>query len=182
MGHKHNLVYFKHLWWFLFIKRLFFQVFSLMGRFADKNTLFSLDFEQRNEFYKKKKYVTFNLLYLWAKYEHIWLDFTVKAVIFSTYYSRHILWPMQQTLKFTVWTIKSSQMCSYFAHRMNETYSFSCKFFFFFFQIKRKKCIFVSKTSHQRKHLKKRANLGQSSFHHKYDEKRCDGNPISTKR
>ena len=32
---------------------------------------------------KETEYVSLLLLYLWAKYEPIWLDFTVKTLIFS---------------------------------------------------------------------------------------------------
>ena len=39
--------------------------------FADKNTHYSFDFEQQHKFHKRKEYVTFTLLYMWAKYEHI---------------------------------------------------------------------------------------------------------------
>ena len=65
------------------------KVFLDSGRWDEWQTfenLFSLDFEKVNWFYnKKKEYASFILLYLWAKYEPIWLNFTGKTVIFSAY-------------------------------------------------------------------------------------------------
>ena len=46
--------------------------------------------QQKNNFTGKKKYGTFILLYLWAKYEPVWLNFTLKIVSFSAYFLRHI--------------------------------------------------------------------------------------------
>ena len=42
--------------------------------------------------FTRKKYVTFIILYLWDKYEPMWLDFTVQTVIGSAYYLRRSLW------------------------------------------------------------------------------------------
>ena len=61
----------------------------------------------------------------------------------------------QWALKVTFWTIKSSLMGSYFAHRqrrMNVTYSSSCKIFLLF-KIKRKGIFLSAKRHLQRKKL-----------------------------
>ena len=44
-----------------------------------KNT-FSPDSSNQNDFFEKSEWYTFFLLYLWAKYEPIWSDFTAKTV------------------------------------------------------------------------------------------------------
>ena len=62
-----------------------------MWRFSDKDKLFLLILNNKKH-ELKKGYVTFILLYLWAKYEHIWLYFTVQTVIFSAHYLQHIFW------------------------------------------------------------------------------------------
>ena len=46
------------------------------------NAHFPLDFEPQNEFYKKDSMSNFFLIYMWAKYEPIWLNFPVKTVFF----------------------------------------------------------------------------------------------------
>ena len=66
------------------------RLFPPWVTFADKNTPLSLAFEQQNEFHKIKC-VIFIPLYPWAKYETIWLDFTLKIVSFSAYYLHIII-------------------------------------------------------------------------------------------
>ena len=39
--------------------------------------------------FTEKKYITFILFFLWAKYEPIWLDFIVESSNFCAYYLRH---------------------------------------------------------------------------------------------
>ena len=47
--------------------------------------------------------VTFILFYLWAKYDPIWLDFTVQTLIFSAYYFSHLGWFLRTGRGERVW-------------------------------------------------------------------------------
>ena len=66
-----------------------------MCRFGDKNALFLLILNKKTKILQEKEYVTFILLYLWAKYEPIWLDLLSKqCLVPSAYLLRYILWRM----------------------------------------------------------------------------------------
>ena len=46
-----------------------------------KTFFFSLNSRNQNDFFNEIKLYAFFLLYLWAKYEHIWTGFTATKVI-----------------------------------------------------------------------------------------------------
>ena len=52
------------------------------------------------------------LLYLWAKYESIWKDFTIKTVILVP-----CLFGTKIETKITMWTVNSGHMGLDFAHK-----------------------------------------------------------------
>ena len=61
----------------------FIYYFLCKGLFANLNAHFCLDFEQQNKSLQETEYFSLLLPYLRAKYESIWLDFTVKTLNFS---------------------------------------------------------------------------------------------------
>ena len=93
-------------------------------------SIVKVTFNRNTTNFTRTEYVTLLLLYLWAKYEPIWLNFTGKTVIFSAYWFWTAIYYFQKSM---FW----QQNPAIWAHisptgrgRSNGTYSVSYKICF----------------------------------------------------